>query len=202
MKEITHTQLENLILDKVKGTTFLSMRTITKQSTLNKGTGVNAMIETIQVNPDNIKKHTDIVGLVSGGKVDFQDFVNNRLLKEAKDKGKEKAQLTFEVGARKWGTHIKKSPALVEHTNKKGVYERYLVLFCVANNKPKVKHTYESKTIDLTEARFDNYRKPSRSEGGNQGTESPIIVRDFAFNNIKEISLFKETYKVVPDPKP
>lgn len=194
MKELTHTELENLVLDKLKGATFVSLRTETTQTSLNKGSGVNAMIETINVAPDKIRKHTDFVGLIAGGTISYEDFVNNRLLKEAKDKGKDKAQLTFESGSRKWGEHYKDSPALVHHKGAK-----YLVVFCVANNEPKVKHLYEGSVIDLTEARFDRYRKPAHKEGENQGTKSPIVVRDYKFDNIKEITIFKETYKVIPD---
>jgi len=194
MKEITHTGLANLILTELKGVSFVSMRTETTQTTLNKGAGVNAMIETIDVNPANIIKHTDLVGLIAGGTVSYEDFVNNRLLKEAKSAGKPKAQLTFESTKRTWGEHYKDSPALITH---KG--EMFLVFYCVANNEPKVQHKYEGDIIDLTEARFDRYRKPARKEGANQGTESPIMVRDYKFKNIKEITIFKDTFKVVPD---
>src|SRR5210317_631852 len=107
MEKITHTQLEDLILDKLNGASFVSLRSETKQTTLNKGRGANAMVEAIGVNPDSIVKHTDLVSLISGGKVGYQDFVNNRLLKEAVAKGKDKAQLTFEAGERKWGEHYK-----------------------------------------------------------------------------------------------
>ena len=196
MKQITHTDLENLILTKLKGASFISLRTETSQTSLNKGSGVNAMVETIQVDPAKIVKHSDLVGLIAGGTISYEDFVNNRLLKEAKEKGKDKAQLTFEVGKRTWGEHYKESPALVHHKGAK-----YLVVYCVANTKPKVHHIYENESIDLKDTRFDRYRKPERKEGDNQGTKSPIVVRDYKFDSIKEITIFRETYSVVPDPE-
>jgi hypothetical protein len=196
MKKLTHSQLEAFILNKVKGATIISLITETKQNKLNKGRGENAMVEAINVDPDNIVKHTKIVAMISNiGKVGFQELVNNRLLKEAVLKGKDKAQLTFEAGKRKWGEHINGSPALVGY---KG--SRYLVLFCVANNKPIVNYKYKGKTIDLMEARFDPYRKPERKEGQNQGTENEIIVRDYKFESIKQINMFKKHYKIIPDP--
>ena len=198
MKELTHSKLEKFILNKIKGATFISARTETKQSTLNKGRGVKAMVEIIDVNPDDIVKHTDLVFLISGGNVSYQDFVNNRLLKEAVVKGKEKSQLTFESGEHKWGKLLHDGcNALLTHRKNGG---RYLIAYCVANTKPKVKHTYLGESIDLTEARFDTYQKPTRKDGDNQGTENPIAIRDYNFNSIKEITILKETYKVIPDP--
>ena len=200
MKQLTHSELQAKILTELKGVSFVSLRTETKAS-MNKGRGATSMIETINVDPEKIIKHTDIVGLIASGSVSYQDFVNNRLLKEAKGKGKEKAQLTFESGERKWGKHIEDSPALVDHTDKKGVYNKYLVLFCVANTKPKVNHTYTGDPINLTESRFDAFRPAPRKDGGNQGTDKPIIVRDYMMKNVKEITIFGDTYKVVPDPQ-
>lgn len=196
MEELTHTQLKDKILAEVNGVTFISLKTKTTQTTLNKGgrKGIPAMFESLSINPDTINKYTNIVGLVSGSGVSYQDFVNNRLNKEAKDAGKPKAQLTFEAGERKWGTKINGSNALVEH---KGAY--YLVLYCMANNKPMVEHRYNGKLIDLKESRFDQWRKPEKKEGDNQGTDNPIIVRDYKFESIKEITLNKTTYKIIPD---
>jgi len=183
-------------LAEVKGATFISLRTVTKQTSLNKGgtKGTPGMFESISINPDTIKKYSNMVGLISGGGVSYQDFVNNRLNKEAKDAGKDKSQLTFESGPRKWGTKVEGTNALVEHKGK-----NYLVLYCLANNKPIVEHKYNSKVFNINESRFDTWRKPERNEGDNQGTEKPIVVRDYNFESIREITLNKTTYKIVPD---
>jgi len=196
MEEITHSQLRNKILNELTGVTFISLRAITKQSALNKGgtNGTPSLFESLSINPDTIKKHANIVGLISGGAVAYQDFVNNKLDKEAKNAGKPKSQLTFEAGVRKWGTKVNGSNALVEH---KG--NNYLVLYCMANNKPIVEHRYNGKILDLHESRFDTWRKPEKKEGANQGTDKPIVVRDYRFDSIKEITINKTTYKVVPD---
>jgi len=88
MEEMTYTELENMLLNN-RGVSFISIKSVTKQSTLNKGgrKGVPAMMESIDVNPDLIKKHAYLTALISGGKVSYQDFVNNRLVKEADSKG-------------------------------------------------------------------------------------------------------------------
>lgn len=197
MKTITHTELENLIRAKLKGVTFVSAKTETAQNVLNKGRGESAMVETIGVDPDKIVKHTKLVFAISGGAVGYQDFVNNKLIKEAKIAGKEKAQLKFEAQGHKWGKLLYDDcNAILTHKEKGG---RYLVAYCVANNTPEVDYTYQGKAINLMESRFDAYRKPERKEGENQGTEDPIIIRDYNFNSFKEITLFCETYTVVPD---
>jgi len=196
METLTHTQLKDMILNEITGVAFVSIRSITKQNSLNKGgtMGKPSLFESLNINPDTIKKHSNSVGLISGGAVSYQDFVNNRLNKEAKDAGKPKAQLTFEAGPRKWGTKVNGTNALVEH---KGA--NYLVVYCLANNKPIVEHRYNSQILDLNESRFDTWRKPEKNEGDNQGADNPIIVRDYKFESIKEITINKTTYKVIPD---
>jgi len=194
MKTINHTNLKDLIIGNLTGVSFVSLKTITNQSTLNKGRGATSILESLGIDIADIEKHTSLVGLLSGGAVGYQDFVNNRLTKEAKEKGKAKAQLTFEAGERKWGKHLENCNAIVEH---KGAL--YLVLYCMANNKPTVDHTLDSQAINLNESRFDQWRKPAKKEGENQGTENPIVVRDYKFSSIKEITIFGESYKVVAD---
>ena len=193
MENITHSQLKDKILNEIKGATFISLRTVTKQNSLNKGgKKVAPMFESLQINPDTIKKYSNIVGLLSGGDVSYQDFVNNRLTKEAKELGKEKAQLTFEAGPRTWGTRI--NNAIVEYDGK-----YYLTLYCMANNKPIVTYKYNGKLLNINDSKFDPWRKPEKKEGDNQGTKNPIIVKDFSFENIKEITFNKNTYSVIPN---
>lgn len=197
MKTITHTELENLIRTKLKGVAWVSAKTETTQNVLNKGRGESAMVEAIGIDPDKIVKHTNLVFAISGGGVSYEDFVNGKLAKEARMNGKEKAQIKFEAEGHKWGKLLYDDcNALLTHKEKGG---RYIVAYCIANNKPKVSYTYQGKPIDITEARFDAYRKPERAEGENQGTEDPIIIRDYKFDSFKEITLFCETYTVVPD---
>ena len=204
MDTLTHTQLDNFILSTIKGATFVSVRAETPQSTLNKGRGENAMIETIGVDPNEIVKHADVVFLISGGTVSYQDMVDHKLIKEARVKaiatGEEvKKPIPFNAKEHRWGKLLHDGcNAILTHKNpEKG--GRYLIAYFAANNEPKVKHTYKGEYIDLTEARFDAYRKAPKKEGERQGTEDPVIIRDYKFDNIKEITMFKKTYKVIPD---
>ena len=79
METLNHAELA-IKLSTVKSS-FVGLKTETAQSALNKGRGKSAMVESIGVNPDEIKKHTSLVGLCGTG-VTYQDMVNNRLAKE------------------------------------------------------------------------------------------------------------------------
>ena len=183
-----HSQLVTLI-EGMKGCSFVSMRTITKQTLLKAGKKVTAqMVEETGINPNDITKHTDLVCLVSGDKVHYEDFVNNKLLKEGK------GQLTFSAKERKWGEHYNGNPALVTHNG-----NFYLVVYCVANNKPKVAYRHNGELIDIKDAKFNEFRTAPKKEGENQGLENPIVVRDYGFQSIKEITILGNTYDLVPD---
>jgi hypothetical protein len=192
MKTLNHNQLKDLILSKVKGATFISLKTVTEQKALNTGGKKLPLMEgEIGINPDKIMKKTSIVGLLSGGVVTYQDLVNNRLAKEAKEAGHNKPQLVFESHDRKWGKYLPDTHAVLEY---KGMF--YLAVYCMTNNKPEVTYTYKGKVIDINDSKFDTWRKPDRDEGSNQGTEKPVVVRDYKFSSIKEITIMGETYKI------
>jgi len=194
MDTLTHSEFKTLLINNLKGSTIISMRAETKAK-INKGTGASAMVETIGINPDHIIKYTDRVGLINNSNVvTFEDFVNNRLVKEAKAKGKKTPQLKFTAGPRTWGTRSKECPVLVEHDGK-----IYMTIFCVTNNKPKVTHKYEGEVIDLQEARFDAYRSAEKKSKNNQGTEKAVDVRDYTMSNVKQVTIFKKTYNLIPD---
>ena len=183
-----HSQLVTMI-EGMKGCSFVSMRTITKQTVLKAGKKVtDQMVEETGVNPNNITKHTDLVCLVSGGTVNYEDFVNNKLLKEGK------GQLTFSAKPRKWGEHYKGNPALVTHNE-----AFYLVVYCVANNRPKVVYRHNGEIIDIKDPKFNEFRTAPKKEGENQGLENPIVVRDYKFDSIKEITILGNTHKLVPN---
>jgi hypothetical protein len=218
MNTLTHKELKEKIL-LLDGVSFISLKTITVQNDLNKGgsKGTPKMAETLSlesltmtkeqldevenltlIDPDNIKKHTYITGILSTGDVSYSDFVNNRLTKESKaNQDPEVIKVVngepmprFEAMERKWGTAL--SPALVEH---KGQF--YLTLFCLSANKAKSVHYYEGKEVNLKDAKFDPWRKPEKIEGERQGTEKPVVVRDYKFESIQEITMGGETFKVI-----
>jgi hypothetical protein len=187
MNTLNHTELA-LKLSNVKSS-FIGLKTETAQSSLNKGRGKNTMVESIGINPDEIKKLTSLVGLVGTG-VTYQDMVNNRLAKENADS---QISVTFEASELPWGEWVKGAEkCLLKHNGK-----FYLRVYCVSNNKPKVSHIYEGAEIDIKDSKFEPWKKAEKSEGENQGLENPIVVRTYGFESIKEITLGGETFQVV-----
>jgi len=202
---LTHSELDTLLQttlhkDMKPPIRFISIRAKTHQNDLNKGRGRNAMVETINVNPDLIYKLSHRVAAITGyGTVSYKDFVKNRILKESDVKDINEI-VTFEPKEHRWGKLLHKDfKAILTHPKNGG---RYLILYLVANNEDIAEYIYKGKPIDLTEARFDPYRKPAEEEGSTtQGTKKKIKVRDFDFHNLKKITMDGVTYKVVPDPE-
>lgn len=187
METLNHAELA-IKLSTVKSS-FVGLKTETAQSSLNKGRGKSAMVESIGVNPDNIKKLTALVGLCGTG-VTYQDMVNNRLVKE---NAGSQISVTFEASDLPWGEWVKGAEkCLLKHNGK-----FYLRVYCVSNNHPKVSHIYEGKEIDLKDDKFNPWRKAEKVDGENQGLDNPIVVRTYGFESIKEITLGGETFKVV-----
>jgi len=189
MNKLNHTELA-LKLMTVKSS-FVSLKTETSQSSLNKGRGKSAMVESIGINPDEIKKNTSFVGLIGTG-VTYEDMVNNRLAKENKDS---QISVTFESSELPWGEWVKGAEKLLLKHNGK----LYLRVYCVANNVPTVSHIYEGKEINLKDSKFDAWRKAEKVDGENQGLENPIVVRSYGFDSIREIKIGGETFEIVED---
>jgi len=186
--KINHTELA-LKLSLLKSS-FVGLTTETKQSALNKGKGASSMLESISINPDEIKKHTKLVGLIGTG-VTYETMVENRLVKE----GTPKDEQTFEAGKLPWGAWvIGAEKLLLKH---KGSF--YLRVYCVANNVPQVEYKLNGSSIDIKDSKFDQWRAAEKVEGDKQGLEKPIVVRSYGFDSIKEITLNGETYEVIPD---
>ena len=129
------------------------------------------------------------------GKLNYEDLVNHRLVNEAKEKGKAVPQLSFKGEKRRWGTRL--SPTLVEH---KGAY--YLTAYPITRNdkvKPIVEYRENGKVFDIKDSKFDEFRSATPKEGANQGTNDAVLYRDFGFDSIIEVTLNKDTIRVIPD---
>ena len=171
--------------------TFVSLNYSTSQDKLNKGRGKGKTMEDVLgINPDNIVKTTIATTLI-GTKVSYQTLVENRLGKESDLKGVETPE--FESAGRTWG--VRKNGVIVEH---KG--EIYVTAYFVSANIPKVSYTLDGKEIDLTDAKFDQFRKAEKAEGGRQveaGVENVIVPRDINIGNINSFTIGGETYQIV-----
>ena len=129
------------------------------------------------------------------GKLKYEDLVNHRLVDEAKAKGKDAPQLSFKGEKRPWGERI--SPTLVTH---KGKF--YLTAYPITRNdkvKPIVEYRNDGVAFDIKDSRFDEFRSAPKSEGENQGTKDAVLYRDFGFDSIIEVTLNKDTIRLIPN---
>jgi len=187
MKQVNES--EALALLKAKPSTFVSFQMETAQDCFNLGRDTKAnpkgsMISSLNIDPEKIIKHTTLTGLV-GTKVSYQSLVENRLAKESDLKGIDTPD--FESKGRKWGERI--DGVEVVHNELK-----YITIYFVANNIPKVTYTYEGVDLDIKDAKFDPYRKPEKAEGALQGLDKPIVPRDYKLSSVNAMTLSGETY--------
>lgn len=192
MKKLNHTELA-LKLFGIKSS-FIGLKTETKQNKLNKGgqKGLKPMVESLNIDPDRVVKHSKLTVLVGP---EYEKMVNNRLEKENADS---QISVTFEAGSlpkgREW---VKGAEKVILKNTETG--ELYLRTYPVANNVPTVSYVFEGAEIDIHDPKFAPYKKPDSKVGSNQGLEKVIPVNDYKFSSIKEITLGGETFEIVAD---
>lgn len=174
---------------------FVSLETVSEQKEINKTNGERAADKKVLfedafgIKHESIEKRTKFVGLV-GTAIQYEDLVNNRLLKEAVADGKKKAQLTFSADERKWGKRV--NGAIVEHNG-----EYYLTVLCVANNVPTVTYEVAGKPFDPKDSKYDAFRAAPKKAPTNQALDNPVIYRDYKMTSVKKFSLGGQTYEIV-----
>ena len=140
--------------------------------------------------PSKYRKITEGVVLV-GTSPDYSKLVGNRLAKMGLD--------PMPKGDRKWGTKI--DNVEVQHTKKGETELRYYVTFhFVANNQPKVRYTYEGRTIELTDTEKEYLKKSSGSKKQEEAglpLDLQVIHRDYECKHIKSITVNGETIPVI-----
>ena len=189
MEKITHTELA-IKMASIKSS-FVGIKARTTQRIFNKGKGTNAMTSKIGMDSEKIKK--EFQGVVYCGS-DYETLVNNRLKKE---NAGSQITVTFEAGEMSGVEWIKGAEGKVLRNGKGELQLRTYP--DISNNKPKVSYIYEGKEIDIKDSKFDEYRKPDREEGTNQGLENTIKPRNYGFNSLVEVTLDGVTYEVIPD---
>jgi hypothetical protein len=196
-KTMTHSQFADHVKD-MGGCTFMTVEAeSSKNIPLNKtnkktGKEKKTLLES-GFDMANISKWTKSRYLF--GKLNFEDLVNHRLTSEAKDKGKDKSQLSFKGEKRPWGERV--SPTLVTH---KGKF--YLTAYPITRNSkvtPDVEYRNSGVAFDIDDSKFDEFRPPAKVEGANQGTKDAVLYRDFGFDSIIEVTLNKDTIRLIPN---
>ena len=138
---------------------------------------------------ENYRKVTEGVVLV-GTSPDYAKLVRNRLAKSGKD--------DMEQGKRAWGERV--DNVEVVHTGKDGITRSYVTFHFVANNQPKVRYTYEGRTVELTDVEKEYLTKSgssSKQEDAGLPEDQQIIHREYEVSRIKSITLNGETIPVI-----
>ncbi|MFW6008628.1 MAG: hypothetical protein ACOCP8_05110 [archaeon] len=133
----------------------------------------------------------------------IQKLLNELSEKELKEKAKEETQ-KFEQKERKWGQHAfnphtnKSSRIIIEHTNKKGDYNRYFQIRVLQTKEPVYMYKDNKKVLSENELNELKQFFPKRRRNKRQGLneENEIIIRDYKIENITHIKLNKNEYMV------
>lgn len=126
-----------------------------------------------------VKKHSQANVMIN---FTYANSVNNALKKAGE-------VADFTPHARKWGTRLEKSP-LVEHKGAFYLEARFM-------NPAKSQYVANGSVIDRLE--IAPYLPQSNSNAEHQGLseEKEVIIRDINLNNISEIKMLGEHYKVI-----
>ena len=198
MKTLTHPQLVEL-LKTIKGATFCTLSYIGKNDAFNKGNKKNGLlIEEYKIDVANVKKHTKM-GLFLGQGTDYTKLVNGRLKKEGKE------QLQFEGGSLPYGSWVEGLEGLLLD-NGKGSLQLRTYADIMHNSKTIVEYRHEGEVINPKDDKYSKFWSAkikkqieggAITEGANQGTEHTIKPRNLSIDNIQEITMSGETYKII-----
>jgi hypothetical protein len=175
-KPITRHQFENMLM-ATRGAQFVKLRTVTEVR-------IPGGIKTLN---GRVLKCADVVVQIG---VNYQNAVNNQLRREG-------SSLEFVAQPRKWGTRVRHADGrltpFVEH-NGAAYLEAKIV-------NPLV-HMYflerDGKAMpiaaELVEPLLPDTRAGARAT---QGTESPVILRDYKLESIRQVTMGGETYDLI-----
>jgi len=154
-------------VDKVKGSTFISIDTMTEvkltggkknpyQGRVRKVTrGANVMI---------------FAGTEQNG---YENMIKRRMLEEGKDPS------TFTLGKRAWGTRIGETP-FIEHNGK-----HYLECIFISNGKT----SYFVDNVETPKDEIEGIPEAKENPEGQGGIENKVIIRTFALDSIASIRM-------------
>jgi hypothetical protein len=101
----------------------------------------------------------------------------------------------WEALPRKWGQRVARDngslTGLVRHVNKDGIERWYVELFVGKS----LQHEYRFNGAVLDGNLLHPFM-PQRREGERQGLEKPVIVRDYAVDNIQQVTMDGTTYDI------
>lgn len=154
-------------IDKVKGTTFVSVDTITEV----KLTGGKS--NPLQGRVQKLTRGANVMVFNSTEQNGYENMIKRRMLEEGKDPS------TFTLGKRAWGQRIDQSP-FIDHNGKKYIE-------CIFISPGKTSYLVDGVETDKDEIQGIPENKENPDSQG--GIENKVVIRTFALDSVQAMRI-------------
>jgi hypothetical protein len=201
------------LLFAVKSTTFIGFDSVTDPTMrktnnrfvglVNKCSFVNALIGYSYGNMVNNAQKRELSSDVRQALLDsgvptsvigtFNSDINNIV---------DASHTQFESNGLPWGDYMvnpdtdKKSPVLIENTNKQDVYRVFAQMAIMQTKDPVYRWKDSNKELSKDEMSEMRSFFPAKKESSRQGLSKPYVIRTYALDNIKSVRMNKESYQL------
>jgi hypothetical protein len=130
-----------------------------------------------------------------------QEVIDSFLKDEIQDIA-DKATPEFESAGLTFGEYMvnpitgETSKIVYDYTRKDNVYCQYAQVAIMWTKSPKYYHLETGEPLTESEVAYIKQFMPKRTEGKRQGLKKPYIIRGYALDNIKAITLNKVHYQI------
>jgi hypothetical protein len=207
----TFVRLDSRTMPDMKKTNNPFWDKATKKMSIVKDSSTNAMIGVNYKNLINNARNKEalaevlesLISCLGLSKTDAKAYLDS-LLSDAGEKVDTNPTI-FEPKQRKWGTHMLDkeghlSHTMVEHTNKDGVYNRYIQLMIINSTTPVYRYADSLDEVskeDLETIKSLLSKKSSNAD--HQGLKKEVIIRDYKVQNVRTLRLNKTEFVVRED---
>jgi hypothetical protein len=150
-------------IDKVKGSTFISLDTITEV----KLTGGKK--NPLQGRVQKLTTGANVMVFNSTEQNGYENMIKRRMLDEGKDPS------TFSLGNRPWGTRIEQSP-FIDHNGKKYIE-------CIFMSPGKTVYLVDG--VETAKDDIEGLPEVKENPDSQGGIENKVIIRTFAVDSIR-----------------
>ena len=152
-------------IDKVKGSTFLSIDTVTDV----KLTGGKK--NPLQGRVQKLTAGANVMVFNSTEQNGYENMIKRRMVEEGKDPS------TFTLGQRPWGKRVDQSP-FIDHNDKKYIE-------CIFMSPGKT--TYLVDGIETAKEDIEGLPEVKENPDSQGGIENKVVIRTFAIDSIKSM---------------
>lgn len=154
-------------VDKVKGTTFVSIDTVTDV----KLTGGKS--NPLQGRVQKLTRGANVMVFNSTEQNGYENMIKRRMIEEGKDPS------TFTLGKRAWGQRIDQTP-FIDHNGKKYIE-------CIFVNPGKSTYLVDGVETDKDDIQGIPESKENADSQG--GIENKVVIRTFALDSIQSVRI-------------